>query len=476
MKILLINPPIRENDSPRHIPHGTAILANVLRNKGHQVLFLDINGNRYSNEKVISIIKSYDFDAVGIGGLIPVYRYLKWLSGTIKEIKPKMPIIAGGSVAFSIPEIVLNKTKVDIVCNQEGEETLCDILEALESKADLSNVKGIWFKKDNQIIQTEPRPLISDLDSIPLPAWDLLPMEVYLNNPKVGAGRDIDFISSRGCPYRCTFCFRAFGRGYRAHSVGYIMEALKYLKKHYQIDFVSFQDDEFMADRNRVLEFCESFRKSGLDIKWSCTGRVNLISEDLLKAMKDSGCISVSYGIESGSQKILNSIKKDVDIEKAKEAILISQKLKIRHPTSFILGTPEETYETAFETVKFCLDVNVPLQALMFAVPYPGTDLYKDAKNRGIINSENEEDFILSLGDAVDFTINLTKKFTDQELVSLKEKMIEEVRKGFKPMPKEEIEKYYKELYGEHLWQKYIDNLKDPVFKKHRELHGFNEL
>ncbi|MBU1781753.1 B12-binding domain-containing radical SAM protein [bacterium] len=474
MNILLINPLIRERDLPRNIPHGIAILASVLREKGYNVILLDINGCRYSKEEVRSRLKSLDYDVVGIGGLIPVYREVKWLSETIKAIHPGIPIIVGGSVGFSVPELVLQRTGVDIVCNQEGEMTLPEIFHAIETGSKLDSVKGIWFKKDGQTVKTPERELIRDLDTIPFPAWDLLPMDVYLNNPVVGVGRDIDFISSRGCPYQCTFCFRAFGRKYRPHSVDYIVEAIKFLKRDYSIDFVSFQDDEFIATPKRVEEFCERLQRADIRIKWSATGRVNLANRELYKRAKEAGCVSISYGIESGSQRMLDSMKKGVTVEQAKEAISLNREVGLRLPTSFIVGMPGETGETAWETVEFCKETAIPLKGLMFATPYPGTELFEYALKNNKIKGDIE-DFILRLGDAVDFTVNLTDAFTDDELIALREEMIEEVNLHYRPPSTEEMERFNIELYGEELYRRAQRQVELPAFKKHRELHGFNE-
>jgi len=477
MKVLLINPIIRENDVPRNIPHGLAILASILRNKGHKVRILDINAHRYSKKEVSSLLRIIDYEIVGIGGLISTYDYVKWLTKIVKNNNPKIPIIIGGSVGFSIPNIILSSTYADIVCNQEGEETFPELLEVVEkgSKRNLNEVQGIWFIDNGQIIQTPVRQLISNLDKIPFPAWDLLPMDVYLNNPVVGVGRDIDFISSRGCPYKCTFCFRAFGNKYRGHSAEYVLEVIKFLKKKYNVDFISFQDDEFMAKKERVYEVCEGIRNNNINIKWSCTGRVNIVDKEILNEMKRSGCVSVSYGIESGSQKILNSMRKGVTVEQAEKAINLNKEVGLRTPTSFILGMPEETLETAEETVNFCLRTNILLQGLMFATPYPGTELYRDAKTRNLI-PDNEENFISKLGDAVDFTINLTYNFTDEQLIDLRKYMINKVKENYIAPSKKEINDFYKNLYGTQLWEKYRNSLKDVSFRKHRELHGFNEL
>jgi len=480
MKVLLINPIIRQNDAPRNIPHGIAIMAAVARNHGHEVTVLDVNALRLNEREVTSFIENCDCDVVGIGGLIPVYRRVKWLSAAVKERKPGVPVVLGGSVGFSIPELILTRTDVDVVIHQEGELTFPELLRAIEQKRSFSTVRGIWYREDGpprRVRRTRPRKLIENLDAVvPFPAWDLLPMEVYLANPVVGIGRDIDFISSRGCPYPCTFCFHAFGRKYRAHSVDYVMAAIRHLKRTYDVDFISFQDDEFMAHPKRFLEFCHAIRRSGLGLKWSCTGRVNLVTKELLRTARESGCVSVSYGIESGSQVMLDRMKKMVTVEQARRAILMTRDAGLRCPTSFIVGMPGETMETIQETVSFCIKLNIPLRGVMFATPYPGTPLFQEAVANGALDPNRLEEFVLKLGDAVDFTVNVSGTMTDDELIAARKWMMEEVEKYYQPASPEEQEAFLIELYGEELYRRGKEQEADAAFQTHRMLHGFNEV
>ncbi len=477
MKVLFINPPIRLSDKPRHIPHGLAILANIIRKmRGFKVDFLDLNALRYSDKETISILKSLEYDVVCIGGLIPVYKRIRYLSKIIKGFGD-VPVIAGGSAVMSIPEVVLMNTDVDIICDGEGEKTLVEILLALRdgNRDGLRDVKGIYYRYGDEIKKTPPRPLIDDLDrESDLPAYNLLPMEIYLQNPVVGIGHDIDFITSRGCPFQCTFCYQPWGRRFRGHSVDFIIDALKYLKRKYSIDFISFQDDEFMTIKKRGLEFCERILREDLKLKWSCTGRVNITKKDILQTMKEAGCVAVSYGIESGSQEILNSMKKGVTVEQAENAIRINREVGIRCPTSFIIGMPDETDKTCQETVAFCIRNNINLSSLMFATPYPGTELFNYCLEKGLILQDGIHDFVMKLEDARDFVINLTSHFSDDALIKKREDMIREVKDNIIPPSIEKIEKMNYDLYGE-LYLRYKEQLTDESFLKHRELHGFND-
>lgn len=471
-KIAIINPPIRLTDKPRHIPHGLAILANIIRKKiGITSTFIDINAHRYSNEQAESILRSIDFDIVLIGGLIPVYKRIIQYAEIIKAINPKSIIIAGGSAAMSVPELLLENSKVDVVCGGEGEKVIIDLLKGLrEYKLDeLTHIKGFYFKIDSEIVYSGSAGLLNDLDSeSDMPAYDLLPMEIYLSNPTVGFGRDVDFISSRGCFFKCTFCYQPWGRKFRAHSVNFILDVLEHLRKNYGIDFVSFQDDEFMGNKARVYEFCKKVQKRIPGLLWSCTGRVNFVNEDIVGKMRDSGCVSISYGFESGSPRILRSMKKNVTIEQMKNAVVINRKYEMMLPVSFMIGMPDENEGSCRETVEFCVKNNIPLKSMMFATPYPGTELFEFAISTGRIKKEKMHEFIVRLEDARDFTINLTDAFTDEQLIAKREEMIKEVCSRVKPIPADEYEKKLRNLFGNLI----NISLEDETFVKHRAEHG----
>lgn len=433
--------------------------------------FVDINAHRYNEDQVRSIIRSIKFDVVLIGGQIPVYKRIILYADMIKEINQNAVIIAGGSAAMSVPELLLQNSKVDVVCAGEGEKVVIDLLKGLKSNKlkDLIHIKGFYYKINGKISFSGNPDMLSDLDlESDIPAYDLLPMETYLSNPIIGFGRDIDFISSRGCPFSCTFCYQPWGSYFRAHSVDFIIDTLKYLKKNYGIDFVSFQDDEFMAKKTRVYEFCEQVSKHIPDLLWSCTGRVNLVNEDIVKTMNSAGCVSISYGFESGSPRMLKSMKKVATIEKMENAIKVNRKFGMMLPVSFIIGMPGEDDESCNETVEFCIRNEIPLKSIMFATPYPGTQLFEFAVSSGRIRKDKLHDFIVNLEDARDFTINLTDNFSDEQLMSKRDEMIKDVNSRIEPISIEACNNKLRNIFGDIV----DDYLKDETLLKHRAEHG----
>jgi len=478
MKILIINPPVRLNDKPRNIPHGLAILANIIRKKNDiYPTFLDINAYRYDEEAVRRIIKNTTFDVVLTGGMISAYKYIVKLSKFIKLISPNTKIIAGGYVALSHPEVLLKNSDVDIVCSGEGEITIVELLNRLKKdlNSSLDNIAGICYKnKGNkgEIILNPIRSLIKNLDNeSSLPAYDLLPMEIYLSNPVVGIGKDIDFITSRGCPYNCTFCYQPWGHKSRFHLIDFVVNVIKHLKEKYNIDFISFQDDEFMANTKRVQEFCEKINYYFPDLFWSCTGRANIVArnEDLVKIMKNAGCVSISFGFESGSQRMLNSMNKKQTVKMMGKVIKICRKYDLPVPVSFIIGMPGEDEESCKETVDFCIRNNIPLYSLMFATPYPGTQIFNFALETKRIDKSKLHEYFMKLGDARDFTVNLTDYFTDKELIKKRKEMMKVTEENYKKfITKEEVKDKMKNLFGSLMDKGHLDE----TDLDHRLKHG----
>jgi len=478
MDVLIINPPIRLSDKPRHIPHGLAILANIIRKRLNlNPVFIDINAYRYDEEEVKSIIKNSAFDIVLIGGLSTVYKYIVELSRFIKLVNPEAKIIAGGYVAMSTPKVLLKNSGIDIVCTGEGEITIIELLKKLKRNlnSSLDDIPGICYKNKgnkNEIIFNAVRPFILNLDKESyLPAYDLLPMEIYLSNPIVGIGRDIDLITIRGCPYKCTFCYQPWGHRPRFHSVDFVVNAIKFLKKSYHIDFISFQDDEFMTDTRRVKEFCEARNRFFPDLLWSCTGRVNVVArnEEVINIMRNSGCTLVSFGFESGSQRMLNNMNKMQTVKMMEMVVKICRKYSLPVPASFIIGMPSENEESCKETVNFCIRNNIPLYSLMFATPYPGTQIFDFALKTGRVDKSNLHEFLMKLGDARDFAINLTDYFTDEELINKSKEMMKITKENYKKfITEEEIKDKMKNLFGNLMKKVHLDE----TDLDHRLKHG----
>ena len=445
MNILLINPPIREWSKPNVFPLGLGYIASVLLQEKHKVEILDINAFRYSKIEVEDKIRTTQFDIVGIGGIITTYKYTKWLVSIIKKYHPEKKIIIGGSVGSSIPQLIIERNPVDIVCIGEGEQTIKELIRKLENNEDPNTVNSIAYKdKDGNFKQTSKRRPMLNLDKVPFPAWELWPMDIYIKNPVGAPNRNkwldgsggngilsMNLNASRGCPYHCIYCYHDFmGVQYRVRSPENIIQEIKLLYERYGITYFHFTDDEFVMKRDFVYNFCSQMdllsKKLNTKITWGCTGRVNLMDELIISAMSKAGCISIGYGIESGSQRMLDFIEKQVTVEQAKNAIRLTQEYLGWADVSFMIGYPGEDNKTIKETLNFCKELNLEPEVIFFLTPYPGTKLYDISLRNGLI--KDEEEYVLGLGEQGEIIqVNFTD-YSNEELFSIQDKLIQELK------------------------------------------------
>jgi len=434
IKVLLINSPIRLSAKPNNIPYGLATVASALIRQGFDVEIFDVNALRPSKDEIIDTLKNMHWDIVGLSGLITTIEFQKWLVAELKLMHPEAPVVSGGGLATSCPEMLFEETQVDITVIGEGEQTMPELCRAIEARTDFNGIPGIHFRQNNRIIQNEPRRNIQNLDDIPFPAWDLLPMDIYLKNPIWGdvasnssgfrkdikVTRSMNIISSRGCPYSCNYCYHLFGRSkFRFRSAQNVIDEIEILVDRYGVDFIGFVDDNMMASEERLLEFCDLMEKKRFPVTWGCHGRVTSAKPVVLKGMAEVGCVWIGYGIESGSQKILDAMNKRAIVEQAKQAIIHTRDAGIYPNTTFIFGYPGETEHTVQQTIDFKKEMGIECGSF-FATPYPGAPLYKQI--RPLL--KNEKAFIRSLGNATEFSINLTD-FDDETLFKLKKAMDE---------------------------------------------------
>ena len=434
MKILLINSPIRLDAKPSCIPYGLATIASTLRNEGFEVEIYDVNALRPEKDEIVAVLRKKNWDLVGLSGLITTYNFQKWLIPELKAINSKSLIVSGGGLATSSSKLLFNQTGVDISVVGEGEQTMLELCHAIEHGRDLREVPGIWFRQNGRIIVNEARKNIADLDTVPFPAWDLLPMEIYLKNPVWGdvasnssgfredvkVTRSMNIISSRGCPFSCRYCYHLFGRSkYRFRSPQNVVKEIETLVGRYGVDFIGFVDDNMMASERHMLEFCDLMEGRKFPITWGCHGRVTSARPEILQRMAEVGCVWIGYGIESGSQRMLDAMNKRATVEQAKRAIINTRKAGIYANTTFIFGYPGESVETIQETIDFKREMGLE-SGSFFATPYPGAPLYDEIRSK----IDDEEAYIRSLGNATEFTINLTE-FDDESMLRLKKDMDE---------------------------------------------------
>lgn len=390
MKILLI---VYDNDSYISVfPLGTAYIAAACRNSGHQVKIYNQDVYHCPESHLLGVLDSEHFDAVGLGIIGGYYQYRKLLkiSEAINRSKNRPFFILGGHGPSPEPEFFLRKAQADAVVIGEGEETIVELLDAVENKKNLSLVEGIAFMDKGKCIQTPRRAPVADIDKIAFPAYELFPMDHYtlLRDPNMSnSDRYMAAITGRGCTFKCNFCYR-MDPGFRPRSVAGIIEEIRLLQADYGISYIEFVDELLMSSVNRTVEVCESFIKANIRLKWYCNGRLNYAKEDVLKLMKEAGCVFINYGIESLDEKALQAMNKCLTVKQIVMGIDNTLKAGISPGFNIIFGNIGETAESLKLGVDFLLkyDDHAQLRTIRPVTPYPGSPLYYYAIEHGLLH------------------------------------------------------------------------------------------
>ena len=382
MRVLLINPfyPISETPSP---PLGLAYLGAALEKAGVQVKILDYVVYPYRRDALEAVLKEFKPQVAGATAVTMTYDHAKQVLSDVKTIDPEILTVMGGPhVTFCAQETLKSFAELDAVVIGEGEETIVELIRAVQCASDLSSVSGIAYRVNSKIMTTAKRQWIKNLDALPFPARHLLPLGRYR-----ALGMPISITTSRGCPYKCIFCVgrKMVGARVRYHSADRVAAELQYLAgmKFHQINIA---DDLFTANQKHCLAVCEKILKKNLAINWTSFARVDTVSEMLLSRMKAAGCTAVSFGIESANPAILNTIKKGITVEQIRNAVRMCRRAGIRAYASFILGLPGETPQTIKETLDFAANLQQDGLAYGFHIlaPFPGTEIRAKADRLGI--------------------------------------------------------------------------------------------
>jgi len=382
VKILLINPKFEYdlNELIRYPPLGLAYVAGALQAAGHDVQLFDQAVSKRTPRDIIQSVERYKTDIVGITASSCSMRSALGTAKAIRESTPGIKTIFGGVHPTLFPGDSVAFDCVDYVVHGEGEETVPELMDALENGKRPEQVLGVAYKRENQVIVNSPRPLIKDLDTIPFPAYELLPMGMY-GSPQVSRTPFATMITSRGCPFSCIFCDAqvVLGKIYRGHSPERILEEIHYLKRSYGIREIMFKDSEFTLDKKRVEKFCELIMENNVDLRWTCNGRVGSVNPPLLQKMRRAGCRLIQYGVESGDQEILNTLRKQITVEQVKETFRVTREAGIKTTASFMIGNPGERRESIERTIKLSKELKADFVAFHFCTPFPGTELHRMA-------------------------------------------------------------------------------------------------
>ena len=394
MDVLLINPPynLKKNMgkladlSPKAIPIALAYIAsNLIKNKiSVEIIDAQVHKHDFNTLKE-KILKEKPL-VVGLTAATPTIHIALKVAAAIKKISLKPKVVLGGPHASFMSNEMIKSNHIDIVVRGEGETIMVDLVKSIKNNKGLKHVKGITYLENNKIKTNPPAKLIENLDELPFPARELLPIEKYKPQPDMVIRAPAKVLTtSRGCPYNCIYCGSRYisGKKYRYYRAEKAIEEIELLINKYAARQLIFWDDSFIINEERTKKLCNLMIEKGINKKvvWYCCTRVNTVTPGLLKLMYKAGCRIISYGIETASQRLLNKIKKGITIEQIENAVKWTNEAKIECRATFMLGIPTETRKESLATIKFAKHLNLSRVKFSLATPYPGTEFYGMVKD-----------------------------------------------------------------------------------------------
>ncbi len=398
MKILFATPPVsrtflygelREAGSAAPAL-GLLMLAAVARGQGHEVAVLDGVAMQLDAGSFAARLTAFSPALLALSATTFTVAAAAAAAAEFKQKHPAgLTVIGGPHVSAAAEETMARFPAFDLAVIGEGEAALADLLQALDAGAPLTSVAGLVVRVGEGLTATAPRTPIADLDALPAPAWDLLEgfPQRYAPAPfKVRQLPAASLVSSRGCPNRCLFCDRSvFGDRCRFHSAESVVALVRTLRQRFGVREVCFEDDTFVTHRPRLKAICERLIELDLGVTWNCLARVNQVTAEPLDLMRRAGCWQVSYGIESGSQAVLDLIGKQATLAQIRQAVAMTRDAGLRAKGFFILGHPGETPGTLRETIDFALSLPLNDISVSLMTPFPGTELHRRATEFGTL-------------------------------------------------------------------------------------------
>jgi anaerobic magnesium-protoporphyrin IX monomethyl ester cyclase len=436
MNILVINIALRPDSPLRLFPVGLGYVVTAIRKAGIDFDLLDIDAHRYTDNEVLRLAGRKRYDVICLGCLVTGYKIVKGLTSALRGVQPSATIIAGNSVATSIPDTLLYNTEVDIAVMLEGEITIVELLNCLSRGESLEKVKGIAYKSGDGIVHTQKQPLVKDISSLPFIDYSIFEPEIYIASSRQAVGdpvplpreeiRALPINTARGCIANCSFCYHVFKhQPYRYRRPESVVKEVESLAERYDLNYILLWDELTLFSRKQTIAFVEAMAASRYPVYWNALCRANLFDRDddveIMRRMKAAGCVRVGYSLESADASILKSMNKNITVEQFSRQTELLRRAGIPVGTSLVLGYPQETPETIRKTFACCRENRI-YPSSGYLLPQPGSEIYDWARDNGYI--DDEEAFLLSIGDRQDLHLNLTgmsdKEFQQVVVAELK--------------------------------------------------------
>jgi len=401
-------------------PLNLMYLASSLEEESYSVKIIDDDLLQKGYENVSKQAEKLNPQLVGVTATTSTIKSaLKYLE-LIKNILPEsLTVIGGPHTTFMPYETLKNSDNLDVVVIGEGEETMVDLADhATQNIEDINDVNGIVYRdlKDGNLRTTEKRPLIKDLDKLPFPARHLVPFDSYGVSQEQTGG----IITSRGCVYNCNYCSSSLimGKKFRSRSPGNVVDEIEELIDTYHINDIGFMDDTFMLNKKRASDIADEIKARDLDLTFVASSRVDRVDKSLLENLKSSGLKTIYYGVESGSQRILDLMKKGITLKNVEDAVKMAKDVNLEVLTSFILGYPGETEEDMNTTIDFSTKLDSDYCQYSILTPFPGTPIYKDLIEKNLIDNEDWDRYTVLKPILKYNELGLNKKLVERKLAT----------------------------------------------------------
>ncbi|MEK6970148.1 MAG: radical SAM protein [archaeon] len=412
-RFLLVNPPFLTSfgikESGGHaMPLGLMYIASYVRKyvPSIQPKILDCELDAMTDEQIREKFIREKADFVVMTVPTPTVNACKRISDMAKEVNPHCKVVWGGLHPTVFPKECVSHPSVDFAVVGEGEQVIRELVEhVLDGKKDFSDVKGIGYKDEHGgVFQTGMQELIQDIDSIPFPAYDLIDVKRYHTAPSKKLSNSestMNIMTSRGCAFDCIHCISktTWRRKMRFRSPKNVADEMEYCVKTFGVKEFNFMDDLFGINEKRVIDVCAEITRRKLDARWVAFARTDTITEPMLRAMKEAGCVKISMGIESGNQDVLNKMRKSLRLDQVKKGIKLMKKHGFEVHSSFMLGNVGDTDETIQDTIRFAKELDLDNATFFITSPYPGTDLYGISMEQGFVTSQTPWEDFIPLGD-----------------------------------------------------------------------------
>ena len=415
LRVLFLQPPSSlKGDLSKNMkypPLGIASIAGYIRSKGYIIDLYDAYSLNGTLETVLNRVKSFNADVVAISATSALMNITFKIAERIKHYDARIKIVMGGSHATANPAHCLSSRYIDAALIGEGENSLHKVLQAFEQNQSLEKFEGVAYKDSQGKIITSNPSLIKNIDELPFPAYDLLSLGEY-QNPYSTRKPFTSMCRTRGCSYMCTYCEipQIYKRSFRIQSPERTIQEIDYLVHTFGVKEIAFKDPVFTLDKKNVMEFCDLLIQRTYDLIWSANSRVDNLTQEMCFKMKKAGCASLTFGLESGDQEILNNLKKHATLEKARQAVAYAKKAKIKVVANFMVGNPGETRESLRKTLAFMKELDPDYVNIAFTTALPGTELMEQAEKNNWIRHKD-----LSAVHYEDLQMNATR-LSDEEL------------------------------------------------------------